>query len=153
VFEIEERILSPEQQRAERARLKALFRPSAPMRRQSPQPPKIFRQLAGIGEPYRAALNALAAAILAEWPDVAPSALFGRSRDADDLEARRAFLALLWRNSPLRSQRIAAIVGYDRSVAGRACARIEREIAQNSELAAKFERIEARFRKLDAFGA
>jgi hypothetical protein len=79
-----------------------------------PEPAKSFRQLASIGEPHRAELNVLAAAVLEEWPDVALSALFSASRDADDLEAKPAFLALARRISPLRKERLAAIVGYER---------------------------------------
>jgi hypothetical protein len=147
-------ILSPEQQRAERERLRRLFRPFEPSRQSpppEPEPIKTFRQLAGVGEPYRAGLNALAAAVLDEWPEVAPSALFGRSRDADDLEARCVFLALARKFSPLRPQRIAAIVGYDRSVASRAATKIELAAENNTVLAEKIDRITRRIqRPIDA---
>jgi hypothetical protein len=99
-------VLSPAQQRAERARLKELFFPPEPSRQPPLKTAKPLRQLVGVGEPYRAELNAPAAAVLEEWPEVAPAALFSASRDADDLEAKHAFLTL--------ARRIAAAKGAAR---------------------------------------
>jgi hypothetical protein len=153
VSQIDAFILPPEQQRVERERLRRLFyaKPPPPRIMGGPTPsrppngpPSLTRQLAAVTEPYREQLGRLAAEVLIEWPEVAPSALFGKSRDADDLQAKRCFLTLAKTVTQMKTGKLAPIVGYERTTANKMMAAFRAEAASDPELGARMQRIVAK---------